>query len=140
MRLLVTFYVLLMAAACQSQAPATIAPPGVTRQVVAPGYLQGHVNIGPLLPVERVGVPSPTVRPEVYAARTIVILQRDGKTEVLRVKPDDHGNYRVELAPGQYVVDLARVGIDRAKGLPATVTIESGRTTTLDIEVDTGIR
>jgi len=37
-------------------------------------YLTGHVSIGPLTPVERVGVLSPTPAPEVYAARSINIL------------------------------------------------------------------
>jgi hypothetical protein len=33
---------------------------------------------------------------------------------------------------------MQRVG--GAKGLPATVEIEAGRTTTLDVDIDTGIR
>lgn len=109
-------------------------------QLVEPGTLQGHVNIGPLTPVERVGVPPPTVPPEAYAARKIVIYYADGKKEVTRMSPDAQGNYKVTLAPGTYVVDLARTGIDHAQGLPKTVAIESGKTMSLDISIDTGIR
>ncbi len=109
-------------------------------QLVDPGTLQGHVSIGPLSPVERVGAPTPTVPPEVYAARQIVVYYSDGKKVVTRISLDAQGNYRVTLAPGTYVVDMARTGIDRAKGLPATVTVESEKTTTLDITIDTGIR
>ena len=109
-------------------------------QLVEPGTLQGHVNIGPLSPVERAGAPPPTVPPEVYAARQIVIYSSDGNKVVTRISPDAEGNYRVTLAPGSYTVDMARVGIDRAKGLPTTVTVESGKTITLDISIDTGIR
>ncbi len=108
-------------------------------QLVAPGFLEGHVNIGPLLPVQRVG-DTPTVPPEAYAARQIIVYQADGKTVVTKLTPGKDGNYRVELAPGTYVVGMARVGIDRARGLPATVTITSGQTTRLDIDIDTGIR
>lgn len=34
-----------------------------------PGILQGTVTVGPLQPVEQVGVPTPTVPPEVYTSR-----------------------------------------------------------------------
>lgn len=108
-------------------------------QLVRPGFLEGHVNIGPLSPVQRAGE-TPVVPPEAYAARQIVVYKEDGKTKVVQPKIDDRGNYRVTLAPGVYVVDMARTGIDRAAGLPAKITIESDKTTVVDISIDTGIR
>lgn len=113
---------------------------GIGSPFVEPGALRGHVSIGPLTPVQRVGAPEPTVPPEVYAARQIIIYRSDGQKEVTRLKLDANGNYAVTLAPGAYVVNMARAGIDRARDLPATVNIASGVTTTLDISVDTGIR
>ncbi len=106
----------------------------------SPGTLAGHITIGPLTPVERVGVPTPTIAPQVFAARRILVYRADGRTEVTRIQPDENGDYRVSLAPGDYVVDMVRVGIDRAQGLPAAITIASGVTVTLDIAIDTGIR
>jgi hypothetical protein len=114
----------------------TAAPARATQN----GVLQGHVLIGPLTPVQRVGQPEPTPAPEVYAARQIVVYQADGKTEVARLKIDSQGNYRVELPPGTYVVAINRGGIDRGAGLPATIQITAGQTSTLDISIDTGIR
>jgi hypothetical protein len=104
------------------------------------GVLQGHVTIGPLVPVVQEGVPEPTPAPEVYASRQIVIYASDGQTEVARVPIDGQGNYRVELPVGTYVVDINHVGIDMAKELPKTVEIKSGQVTRLDVEIDTGIR
>lgn len=104
------------------------------------GYLEGRVTIGPLQPVEQVGVPTPTVPPEVYAARSIDIFQADGTTLVTNVKINSDGTYHVALAPGTYVVDIAPTGIDRSKDLPKTIVIESGQTVRLDIDIDTGIR
>lgn len=104
------------------------------------GVLQGHVTIGPLVPVVREGEPEPTPGPEVYASRQIVIYASDGQTEVARVQIDGKGNYRVELAVGTYVVDINHAGIDMAKELPKTVEIESGQVTRLDVDIDTGIR
>ena len=104
------------------------------------GVLQGHVIIGPLVPVVREGEPEPTPAPEVYATRQMVIYAEDGRTEVTRVQIDAQGNYRVTLPMGAYVVDVNHVGIDVAKELPKTVEIAGGETTRLDMEVDTRLR
>ena len=113
---------------------------GQIEQNAATGTLQGHVNIGPLQPVVRVDEPTPVVPPEAYAARQIVIYAADGQTEIARVQIGPDGNYEVALPPGTYVVDLTRSGIDSSKNLPAKVQIVAGQTTTLDVEIDTGIR
>lgn len=135
MRILIAAFTIAFLTACQTRDLI-----GVIPGVVGPGYLQGHVSIGPLRPVEKAGEPAPTVPPQVYAARQIIIYHPDGQTVVTRLKLDDQGNYHVTLAPGEYVVNMVRVGIDRAGGLPAAITIQSGVTQTLDISIDTGIR
>jgi hypothetical protein len=104
------------------------------------GLLQGRVTIGPLVPVVREGVPEPTLGPEVYASRQIVVFTSDGQTEVAKVEIDGKGNYEVELPVGKYVVDINHVGVDMAKELPKTVEIVSGQVTRLDVDIDTGIR
>jgi hypothetical protein len=109
----------------------------VTRET---GVLEGHVTIGPLVPVVREGEPEPTPAPEVYASRQIVVYAQDGQTEVARVQIDGRGNYRVELPAGTYVVDINHVGIDSSKDLPKTVEIKPGEATRLDVDIDTGIR
>ncbi len=121
-------------------ATATALPAAAPASNANVGYLTGHVSIGPLTPVERVGVPSPTPAPEVYAARSINIFKADGATLVVNVKINSDGTYRVALPPGDYVVALARSGIDRARGLPKPITIEIGKTVQVDVDIDTGIR
>jgi hypothetical protein len=106
----------------------------------ASGTLEGHVTIGPLVPVVRQGEPEPTPAPEVYAARQIVVFARDGQTEVARAQVDAGGDYRVTLPAGTYVVDINHAGIDRAADLPKTVQISAGQVTRLDVDIDTGIR
>lgn len=106
----------------------------------APGYLQGHVTIGPLTPVVRVGAPTPTLSPDVCNARTLIVFSEDGKQELARQRLDAQCNFRFVLAPGNYYFDALKLGIDRVAGLPVTVVIESGKTVRLDLEIDTGIR
>jgi len=104
------------------------------------GTLTGHVTIGPLVPVVREDEPEPEPTPEVYAARKIVILSKDGEREIERIDIDSEGNYEVELPACTYVVDINHSGIDRGIDLPKTIKITSGTVTRLDIEIDTGIR
>lgn len=137
---------ILSLAACESNAQLTPTPsstpavPPTSPPSTQMGILTGRVTIGPLRPVERVGETPPPVPPEVYAARSINIFATDGATLVVNVKINPNGTYNVNLPPGVYVVNIARTGIDRGKNLPKTITVESGKTVQLDIDIDTGIR
>jgi hypothetical protein len=104
------------------------------------GTLEGHVTIGPLTPVVRVGEPTPTPNPDVYAARKIIVYKADGKTVFTEVNIDSQGNYKEELPVGTYVVDINHTGIDRAAGFPMQIKIAADAVTTIDINIDTGIR
>jgi hypothetical protein len=104
------------------------------------GILEGHVTIGPLMPVLREGEPEPTPAPEVYARREIVVFEDDGRTEFARLKIDASGNYRAELPVGTYVVDINHLGLDTAADLPREIEISHQGITRLDIAIDTGIR
>ncbi len=104
------------------------------------GTLEGHVTIGPLVPVVREGESEPTPAPEVYAAREIVVFEENGKTEFIRLGIDAKGNYRTELPVGIYVVDINHIGIDSAADLPKRIEITGHGVTRLDIDIDTGIR
>lgn len=110
------------------------------QQPVESGTLEGHVSIGPLAPALREGELPPTPSAEVYAARQIVIYEANGRSESTRLEIDAAGNYRVELPVGTYVVDINRIGIDSADGLPKEIEITANTTVRLDIDIDTGIR
>jgi hypothetical protein len=111
-----------------------------TQSTEEQGIFEGHVTIGPLVPVLREGEEVPTPAPEVYAAREIVIFHEDGEAEYTRLKIDAKGNYRAELPVGLYIVDINHVGIDRAAGLPKQIEITNRSVIRLDIDIDTGIR
>ncbi|MBI4236451.1 MAG: hypothetical protein HY688_03735 [Chloroflexi bacterium] len=104
------------------------------------GTLWGVVTIGPLAPVQRMDEPPPTPRPEVYAARKILVYEENGRTLMRQVEIGPTGRYAVHLAAGTYVVDVKREGVGGAKGLPRAVTVQAGRSVELDVDIDTGIR
>jgi hypothetical protein len=116
---------------------------GSVAPLVAPsplGYLEGQVTIGPLQPVQRVGVPPPTPSPAACTARGLVVYQADTGAEVARFALGPDCSYSAALPPGNYRVELDRSGIDRSMDLPRVVTITAGQVTRLDVSIDTGIR
>ena len=119
-------------------APATVGP--TTAPVQGAGYLEGRASIGPLQPVERVGVPAPSPSPAACTARGLVVTDAQTGSESARFDLQPDCTFRVALFPGTYRVELQRRGIDSSKDLPQTVTIANGQTTRLDISIDTGIR
>ena len=100
---------------------------GCSGEVTQTGTLEGRVTIGPLSPVVRPGE-EPTVPPEVYAARKVMVYDEAGSKLVKQVDLGNDGCYSVELKPGIYVVDINRIGIDFSKGLPKKIEIRSKNT------------
>jgi len=105
------------------------------------GTLEGHMTIGPVCPVEREGETC-TPTEAMYAARAVSVYTQDNKTLVTTLIPDSEGIFSVKLREGSYYLELAdpRSGIGGATGLPRTLAIEAGKTTRIDVSVDTGIR
>ena len=133
-RMLTFIFLPLALLACSLFSPPEMIP------APAGGTLQGKVTIGPLQPVERAGQPTPTPDPQVFTSRSLNIFKADGKTLVTNLHFNPDGTYRVSLPPGTYVVDIPHNGIGFARPLPKTITIHSGETVQLDIDIDTGIR
>jgi hypothetical protein len=106
------------------------------------GYLDGVISIGPICPVEKVP-PDPGCLPtaETYKAYPVSIFTSDGKTRISQLSPSVDGHFSSELLPGNYLLRLDRSQIYiGGSNLPVEVTITSGDTTLLNINIDTGIR
>jgi hypothetical protein len=107
----------------------------------ASGTLTGHVGIGPLQPVQRVGELPPTPSPAMYAAWRIVVLSQDGKREIAQGEINSGGKYLIKLAAGKYIVTAKPVnGAGLGGQQIELVEIIKWKTTQLDISIDTGIR
>lgn len=107
------------------------------------GFLEGKITIGPICPVEWFP-PDTKCLPteETYKAWPIIIWTADKKVKIAQIIPNQDGAYRVELSNGNYIVDLKKrqpFGIG-SNNLPAAIKINSGGKTSLDINIDTGIR
>jgi hypothetical protein len=108
---------------------------------VLPGFVEGHLKIISPKEVElEDGSGTTKTTAENYVDYPLVVLNRDGKQEIARVNADTSGNYRVELPPGNYILDLPGRAPKRARATPRPFTIVAGQTVRVDMEIDTGIR
>jgi hypothetical protein len=98
--------------------------------------VQGQVWLGPLSPVQQVGGP-PNERS--YSA-TLDVVGSDTSV-VTTVRSGQDGHFRVDLAPGAYVlqgVSPSSTGLPHA--VPVPVVVVAHEFTTVQVRFDTGIR
>jgi len=101
------------------------------------GTIEGRVTIGPWTPVEPIGGSSPP--PEVYTSREIIL--EGTLLPRIEIPMNGTGFFTAEVRTGTYSLDMSNctfLGCSRV--LPMTVTVKQGETTTLQINIDTGIR
>ncbi len=111
------------------------------------GILTGHVTVGPLCGGPVGGTACPP-KPQAYTSRRVLVYKADGNTFVTSTAlvPEAmsghsmYGTYRFELAPGTYVIKATGSMPPDSQMTKGTVTIKSGQTTTLNFDIDTGIR
>lgn len=109
------------------------------------GILQGRVTTGPVFPdPERLGENRPVLA-EVFAVRKVVVYDKTGQNliqtvDIRQINQGATGYYSVQLQPGSYQVDINHTGIDSSGDVPQVITLKTGETIIIDIDIDTGIR
>ncbi len=113
--------------------------PNDSATVTEHGRLSGIVTIGPNCPGPETTNPCPTP-PSAYAARKILVYN-EAKTNLLfTVDIDSQGAYLIDLTPARYMVDLKPNGVDHTSDLPQVVEIKANTVTSINVNIDTGIR
>lgn len=106
------------------------------------GILEGKISIGPICPVET-DPPDPGCLPtsETYKAYPVAVWTADGRRKIIQINPALDGSYKTDLEPGKYLIKLeTNSGNIGSTNLPVKVIIISDNITTLNIDIDTGIR
>jgi hypothetical protein len=111
-------------------------------QAEPPGLMKGHLKIlsRPEVNLPDAGAGSKTVPAQSYAEYPLIILSENGAKEIARVTADGQGHYRIELPPGEYILDALGRAPKRVRAKPQPFTVVSGQTVRVDMEIDTGIR
>ena len=122
--------IFLMACTSETLAPAT-------------GSLDIKVTIGPLCPVEPCKKTAEEFR-QIYESYSFVITNPKDKSVVLEQKLSYNGTNGLlksnSIAVGEYELNLKPESFFTKRGFPKTVIIEKDKTTTMEIDIDTGIR
>ncbi len=101
--------------------------------------ITGTILLGPTCPVMR-NPPDPACADRPYKA-TIIVKSEDGLREITRFTSGEDGTFRVELAPGTYLLDpQSPAGSMLPRGEQQTVVVEAGQLTDVQISYDSGIR
>ena len=102
------------------------------------GVLEGHLSIVSSKPVEPTDKNTPSATEENYADYPVLILSQDGQKEIARVTADSNGNYRVELPPGDYILDVQGRTRGRVRAKPERFTVISNQTVRVNMDIDLG--
>jgi hypothetical protein len=102
------------------------------------GFMEGHLKIIFGMAVEPSDeMPRPEVAPESYAAYPLIILSQEEKKEIARVTADGNGNYRAELPPGAYILDVQGRVPRRLRARPQPFTVVPNETVRVDMTIIT---
>ena len=101
------------------------------------GFVEGHLTIISPKPVQPTDENVAAEVGQNYADYPLVILSQDGQKEIARVTVDMDGNYRVELPPGDYVLDVQGRVRRHVRAKPQPFTVVSNQTVHIDMHIDT---
>jgi hypothetical protein len=103
------------------------------------GLLEGTVTLEPLCPEPPCDL-TPSELSEIWGHRQILIYTPDTSKVVSRITLTPDAGYSVALEEGDYIVDINYFEEDISPSVPATVTVASGFTAVLDIDIDTNLK
>ena len=117
------------------------------RSAEPPGFIEGRLKISSVKTVELASgdVPavvsqSPPAAAEIYREYPLIVLTRSGQNVAAVITADTNGDYRVALAPGEYILDIQDRAHKHVRAKPEPFQIASNQTVRVDMDVDTGVR
>ena len=114
-------------------------------KTIAPetGLIDIKVTIAPLCPVEPCNKTTEELK-AIYESYSFVITNPKDKSVVLEQKLTYNGTNGLlensNIAIGEYELNIKPENIFTKRGFPKTVKIEKNKTTSLEIDIDTGLR
>ena len=106
------------------------------------GWLEGQLNILQRSEVDLAEAEAAKSTPaaESYSHYPLVVLDSGAKREIARLVANETGRYRIELPPGDYVLDVQDRARKHLRAKPKPFTVVSNQTVHVDLDIDTGVR
>jgi hypothetical protein len=106
------------------------------------GIVTGKVNFSPTRPgpVRPNEPEDPEILKRIYANYKVRVLAEDGKKVIRELEINSQGMYKTELEPGIYFLKVYPSAMPKFQKQGERVEITAGKTITVDISVDTGMR
>jgi hypothetical protein len=116
---------------------------GIASISAAPqGFLEGRLKIVSGRPVqlddENTAPETPTMAAGNYADYPLIVLTKRERKEITRIIADKGGNYRVALAPGDYILDVEGRVARRLRVKAQPFTVVANETVHVDMTIVTG--
>jgi hypothetical protein len=116
---------------------------GIASISAAPqGFLEGHLKLISGRPVqlddENTAPETPTMAAGNYADYPLIVSTKRERKEIARIIADKSGNYRVALAPGDYILDVEGRVTRRLQARAQPFTVVPNETVHVDMTIDTG--
>ena len=112
-----------------------LAGSAISNDALPPGVMEGHLKILSPKAVDLGDENAATVTPENYGEYPLLILSRGDKKEVASITADEYGNYRAELPPGDYVLEVQRPPRTHLRCKAQPFTVVSNRTVRVDMDI-----
>jgi hypothetical protein len=107
------------------------------------GSIDIKVTIGPLCPVEPCNKTAAELK-AIYESYSFVISNPTSKAVILEQKLTHNGTNGVmkstDIVVGEYELNIKPENIFTKRGFPKTIKIEKNKTTSIEIDIDTGLR
>ena len=102
---------------------------------VAPGFLEGRLKVHVSGGARLADGDEAKAASVDYADYPIVVLRKDNREEIVRITPDEKGQYRIPLPPGDYVLELKTRLRKRVETQQRPFTVVSQQTARVDLEI-----
>jgi len=99
-----------------------------------PGFLEGNLKIEQSSGVNLADEPAPKPRVN-YAEFPLIVLSKDGQSEISHTTADENGHYRIALPPGDYVLEVKVRAGKQMNSQKRPFTIVSKETVRIDFEI-----
>jgi hypothetical protein len=103
------------------------------------GVLEGQVQVTQSMGTRLAEDTSAPQKKVPSAEYPVVVLSKDGRTQVAQVPVNAEGRFRVDLAPGDYLLDVKRQSGRRVRVSARPFTVVAGQTIQVNLDIESGV-